>query len=199
MMIWGYVTCFCGLVLSFFLISLALVVSYTKKNIKEAAKMIFDAILEMVGSFRPKYHIAENLDFINEIRNIIFCVLGTARFSNLRKLGLYQKILFRGTDWEGLSCFAIIIPYKDDFEKQILEDMINEKTKEYLRRYGFKDCTVVDWGRDKKSGISCIRVRYAENNKQRKIMERIIEEKRRSAVKRFKPPQDDDVDEEDDT
>lgn len=111
--------------------------------------------------------------FWNEVWSIIRSVIGDRRFKqlvDLLNIADSMNSLPPCGCHSGLPYLAISIPYADEAEKQLLEKLLTELVRKYLKMYGYCSQVLVDWRERYDLQMPVLEIRYAKTKEQRRIL-----------------------------
>lgn len=138
-------------------------------------------------------------DLIDEIWESVETVIGDKQYQQLENLSKTLDVnnaLLMYKYSSGLPYIAITVSYSNNDEKMALETVLVNIIKKYLRLYGNSDFVLVDWKSREDLKLPCLKIRYAKNHKETRIINKVIANERASIL--FKNSQAVDDTEEDD-
>lgn len=119
--------------------------------------------------------LANDPGFFNEICQAIRNIIGDKRYGELVKLNSalcaagHTPVIACGTVL-GLRCVDITIRPKDDTEKQILEAVLVDITKNHLAAQGLGPEVIADWKNRMDINSPYLEIRYPDNAQERKVI-----------------------------
>ncbi len=130
---------------------------------------------------KPEDPIYGNSLLVARIYQIICGVIGESRFRNRMRLNGLMPIVWFLNDWCP-PAIRITIAYKDDGERDLLENLIKREVKMILKSYGLYVDVLASWEKDEKLKMPVLLIRYAVNADQREAWMSLFREEAKAYV-----------------
>ncbi len=121
---------------------------------------------------KAQYTFSNDNGFKQAVAETVKAVIGDKRFNQLIKLnstGINPTVFFID-DKCVLPYVAVSVYYADENEKQVLENLLTELVRRYLKIYGYCEQVLVDWKVRKDLQMPVLVIRYAQNQEERRIL-----------------------------
>lgn len=135
--------------------------------------------------------------FVNNMWYNVRNIIGDKRFDQLMRLSqtaISTPLLFFGIEG-GLPFIAVCVYYNDENEKRVLQVVLTNLTRKYLKVYGYDDTVVVDWKMRYDLNMPYLEIRYARNKEERRILDLHLSNEGNEIITRNSDVNDDDDDE----
>ncbi|MGN0665743.1 MAG: hypothetical protein ACI4KF_04380 [Huintestinicola sp.] len=119
-----------------------------------------------------EYAFNEDAGFADDVRTNIRNIIGDKRYNQLIDLSqtaILTPLMYFG-DHCGLHYIAISVYYDNDNEKQIIQAVISNLTKQYLQVHGYTDDILIDWLFRDDLKMPVLRIKYAMTDDEKRIM-----------------------------
>lgn len=153
---------------------------------------IINKVSDIIESTKPKYHLKDDMELYSELCEVLRIILGESRYKKLVELNQITPVILSGYA-SGLPYIAIVFPYESANEKAQAEKLFQAVLKKYLAIHKLNHNILVDW-KEHTLGIPVIMLRCAETKEELEILLRTIWFTSQKTVKQFKPPVDEDID-----
>lgn len=138
----------------------------------EAATKLHNAINGTIN-----YCFENDEGFWNEVWHIIRSVIGEHRFKqlvNILNIANSMNSLPPCGHHSGLPNVVFSLPYADEAEKHLLEKLLTELVRKYLKMYGHYSQVLVDWRERYDLQMPVLEIRYAKTKEQRRILDECL-------------------------
>lgn len=130
------------------------------------------------------YSFENDFGFENAVCENIRNIIGDKRYDQLIKLSqtaISTPLLSFGY-YSGLPYIAISMYYEDDNEKQVLENILTNLVRSYLRIYGYGTNILVDWKIRPDLKMPYLLIRYACTKEEKRIIEMTLQTSIKSII-----------------
>lgn len=144
------------------------------------------------------YALCNDLGFDQAISESVKSVIGDRRYEQLISLShtaIDTPLLSFGYN-SGLPYAAISVYHADNNEKQVLENLLTETVRRYLRMYGYSDRVLVDWKFRYDLQMPVLMIRYARTKEEKRILAIGLQNSRQAIISQNASVIDDTDDEE---
>lgn len=121
---------------------------------------------------KAQYTFSNDNGFMQAVDETVKSVIGDKRYNQLIKLNstpIITPLLSFGY-FSGLPYVAVSLYYADENEQQVLENLLTELVRRYLKIYGYCEQVLVDWKVRKDLQMPVLVIRYAQNQEERRIL-----------------------------
>lgn len=135
---------------------------------------------------KVQYNFSNDIGFENDVSINVRNVIGDKRYQqlmNIANTAISTPLLSFGEN-SGLPYIAISMYYSDENEKQILENVLTNLVRNYLKIYGFDLQMLVDWKMRYDLNMPILETRYARNNEEKRILEIGLQNNRQIEIMR---------------
>lgn len=141
-----------------------------------------EAVTKLHNIMNGKIQYAFNNDegFIEEVWDNVKNVIGDKRYCQLERLSMTaikQPLTVFG-ERSGLPYIIVSIPYEDEHEKRILENVLSNLVVEYLRIYGFSNQIITSWKVRHDLDMPYILIRYARTREEKRKLDILLNNRR---------------------
>lgn len=133
---------------------------------------------------RVQYSISEDAGFCNDVWENIRKIIGEKRYEELVRLSqtaIDTPLLFFGV-WGMLPCIGISVYYKDDIEKDVIENILGNLTIRYLQSYGYSTLILKKWRTRYDLNMPYLEIRYARTEEEKRILGIELHNERRAVI-----------------
>lgn len=130
------------------------------------------------------YSFNNDYGFINNVSENIKNIIGEKRFEqliNLSKTAIYMPLIFFGEN-SGLPYVAISVYYKDENEKQVIENIMINLVIQYLKMYGYCNLTLVNWTERPDLKMPVLEIKYARTREEKRILDINLQNDRKNII-----------------
>ena len=182
-----YVIAFALVVVCTFYVVRELVMLCTGRTKEDATKLIQDFI-----SPKNEYHLSSDEMLITEIWMAVKAVIGDVRYEELCRLSRTSNLMNMGSV-SGLLYIVVTVNYEDENEKQRIENILKNLVSRYLRIHGLSENVLVNWVDNEHIKMPALLIRYAETEKQLKVLKAYLQEESRKIIEKYQPLKEDEI------
>lgn len=120
-----------------------------------------------------QYQFYNDIGFANDVWGNVKNIIGDKRFEQLVKLSntaISTPLLSFGENG-GLPSIAVSLYYQDANEKLVLENIITNLVKYYLKIYGYNEEILVDWKVRYDLNMPFLQIRYARTQEEKRLLD----------------------------
>lgn len=164
--------CVAGVVFGSYYVVRFCVKLWTGCSDSEASGLIHDFVKNHIGTNTGLYSLEYDSDYIYKINESVKNIIGEIHFNQLISLNntaMSHFTLLFGEN-SGLPYVAISVFYNNDNEKQSLETVLCNLTRNYLLMHDCSKFMLVDWKYNYELQIPCIEIRYARTQKEEELI-----------------------------
>ncbi|QUI21567.1 hypothetical protein HZI73_04340 [Vallitalea pronyensis] len=139
-----------------------------------------------------QYSFSNDVGFDNDVWENVKNIVGEKRFKqliNLSKTAINTPLLCFGVN-SGLPYIAISVYYEDEHEKRVLENVLSNLVRGYLKIYGFNTHILVNWKTRHDLRMPYLLIRYARIREEKRILDIGLENDRERIITRNKVVKD---------
>ncbi len=193
-----FLICAIGVIIATYYVAVFVVKFLTGYSDSEASNVIHNFVRKHIFNDNTSiYSLETDFDYRNKVEEDVKNIIGETRFNqliDLNKTAMSQYTLSFG-DNSGLPYVAISVMYNNDNEKQRLETILCNLTRNYLIMHNCSNQMLVNWKTNTELLLPCLEIRYARTSEEQELIKNTLKISQQKIITVNSPVIDTDDDE----